>query len=76
MISSVPSVKGNSGSPLFNIDGEVVGLIYGGKPLVERLLSEPPTAASLEVNEFLVPESFNLAATIEGVLKASNEWAD
>ena len=76
LVSLVPSVKGNSGSPLFNIDGKVIGLIYGGKPLVDRLLSDPPTVDSLEIKEILIPKSFSLAATIEDVLKVSNEWID
>ena len=76
LVSLVPSVKGNSGSPLFNIDGKVIGLIYGGKPLVDRLLSAPPTVDSLEIKEILIPKSFSLAATIEDVLKVSNEWVD
>ena len=59
-----------------NMPKSLLFLVYGGKPLVDRLLSAPPTVDSLEIKEILIPKSFSLAATIEDVLKVSNEWVD
>lgn len=42
--------------------------------LIDSLV--PPTVNSLDVKEILIPKSFSLAATIEDVLKVSNEWVD
>lgn len=41
LVTLVPGIEGVSGSPLLNLDGEVVAMTYGGQPLLERDPNEP-----------------------------------
>ena len=74
LVSSVPGSEGNSGGPMFNMDGQVVGLIYGGKPIGEVILGDPPKISSPEARVYLVQESLELAVDIEKAMKVATEW--
>lgn len=50
LLTSVPSLSGNSGAPLLTLDDSVVGITTGGVPR-ERLGSTPPEPVDLEVFE-------------------------
>lgn len=50
LLTSVPSLSGNSGAPLLTLDGSVVGITTGGVPR-DRLGSETPEPVDLEVYE-------------------------
>ena len=54
---------------MFNLDGQVVGLVYAGTPLEQRDKSNPPIVASLEVRQCIMPESLELATTIEEAIQ-------
>ena len=73
LVSSVPGSEGNSGGPMFNMDGQVVGLIYGGKPIGEVILGDPPKISSPEARVYLVQESLELAVDIEKAMKVATE---
>lgn len=50
LLTSVPSLSGNSGAPLLTLDGTVVGITTGGVPR-EQLNSARPEPVDLEVYE-------------------------
>lgn len=41
---SLPSVGGSSGSPIFNMDGELVSMMYGATPIAEARVQTDPAA--------------------------------
>jgi S1-C subfamily serine protease len=41
---SLPSVSGSSGSPIFNMDGELVAMMYGATPIAEARVQTDPKA--------------------------------
>jgi S1-C subfamily serine protease len=74
LITTVPGKQGSSGSPMFNLDGQVVGLVYGGQSLEPRDKNDPPKVASLEVREYFMPESLELVVSIEEAMKRAVDW--
>ncbi|USZ68247.1 trypsin-like peptidase domain-containing protein [Halorussus salilacus] len=70
----VPTIGGNSGSPLVTLDGDVVGLTYGGIPRSRRPLDDPPEPAPPTVYESVAPDTYSLHETVERVESQLDEW--
>lgn len=70
LISSVPTTNGSSGGPLFDLDGRLVGLVYGGtlRRPIELKDGWRPQLAAPDVREFVVPTTVTSAVPIEHVL--------
>ncbi|MDS0243047.1 MULTISPECIES: trypsin-like peptidase domain-containing protein, partial [unclassified Haloferax] len=56
--STLPGTQGSSGSPVFSMNGEVVGLTYGGMPKNARMPGETPEVTDDKVYEKLDPTLF------------------
>ena len=74
LVAIVPGKEGNSDSPMLNMDGQVVGLVYGGQPLEQPVEGDPPKIASPEARVYLMPESLELALAIEEAMKSTADW--
>ncbi|WP_132060501.1 S1 family peptidase [Halorussus amylolyticus] len=70
----VPTIPGNSGSPLLTLDGDVVGLTYAGVPQTYRPPDEAPQPAPSAVYEAVAPQTYTLHETIERVQRQLGEW--
>jgi len=70
----VPTIPGNSGSPVLTLDGEVVGLTYAGLPKTYKAPDEAPTPAPAKVYEAVAPQTYTLHETIERVQRQLDEW--
>ncbi|HUH15245.1 MAG TPA: serine protease [Gaiellaceae bacterium] len=65
--SNVPGGKGQSGSPLLDLSGKVVGVIHGPKRGVVGVAPKPGTTT---IQTRLLPQTMMLAAAIGDALKA------
>ncbi|MBI4305765.1 MAG: trypsin-like peptidase domain-containing protein [Chloroflexi bacterium] len=73
--ATTPSMKGSSGSPVLNLDGQVVGVIWGGEdPEGKRGAGEPPKPSSSAILEYLVARDHALAVGIEEAMKLVKGW--
>ncbi|WP_134672166.1 S1 family peptidase [Halorussus marinus] len=70
----VPTIPGNSGSPVLTLDGDVVGLTYAGLPKTYKAPDEAPTPAPAKVYEAVAPQTYTLHETIERVRRQLAEW--
>lgn len=73
--STVPTFSGNSGSPLLDLDGRVVGVVYGGdydRPVDPG--QRDPKVASSAVHEFAVPTTVTNAVPIEHALRLAADF--
>ncbi len=74
LTSSVPGLPGVSGSPLLNLEGRVVGLVYGGESRKDRAPDEAPSPSASEVREYVIPNSLGLAVPIEEAIALASTW--
>lgn len=71
--TDVPGLQGVSGSPVVNLDGEVVGVTFGAD--VDVPTSGPPEASPTEVHyELLAPEGEALHVPIDVVMELLEGW--
>lgn len=76
LVTTVPISSGNSGSPMLDLEGRVVGMIYASTPRETREVGAAPTPASGTVEEFLDVSrtSFSVAVTIEDATELVEGW--
>lgn len=71
LLSTVPGVQGTSGSPIVNLDGEVVAMTYGGRS--EGSISEDPADPD-PVYRFFTDDDITTAVPIETAIQKMEEW--
>ncbi|MFC4358713.1 trypsin-like peptidase domain-containing protein [Halobium salinum] len=74
LVSTVPSAQGSSGSPLLNLDGEVVGLTYAGVPETTRRPGSAPEPSDPRVRESFEVDTDSLHVPVETVLETVADW--
>lgn len=73
--SSVPGRQGVSGSPVLNLEGEVVGLTYAGSPIQDKQPGEPPIVAEPVVYDRPIASlSWGNHVPIDTVMTYYEEW--
>ena len=75
LVATVPVEGGVSGSPLFNLNGEVVGMTWGGDSVFERSAGEPaPVAPTRVFDTYLSQIGPSLHVGIDIVHRLREEW--
>jgi serine protease Do len=72
--STVPTARGNSGSPLVTLDGDVVGLTFASTTRASRFPGTAPEPSDDAVREEFRPESTALHVPVERVTSLVEEW--
>lgn len=73
--ATVPGVQGVSGSPVFSLDGAVIGMTHAGEPVFERSPGEPaPIAPSYVYDIPLSPIMTSTHVGVDIVPKLVEEW--
>ena len=72
--STVPTARGNSGSPLVTLDGEVVGVTFASTTRTSRLPGAAPEPSAPAVRESFEPESTALHVAVGRVESLVEEW--
>lgn len=75
LYTTVPSLKGSSGSPIADLDGSVVGLLFAGSNRDDNRVGGVPQPAEPTARyDLLSPDTWTLIAPIEDVLDRIEEW--
>lgn len=75
LYTTVPSIKGSSGSPIADLDGNVVGLLFGGTARDDYRVDGVPQPAEPTVRyDLLSPDTWTLLVPIEDVLEQIEAW--
>jgi len=75
IITSVPGLSGVSGSPLIDMDGDVVGMTYAGQPRTDQTSGGRPEPGPTDLHVYpMVPDSQGLHVPIEDALALKEEW--
>ena len=72
--STVPTARGNSGSPLVTLDGDVVGMTFASTTQMSRLPGAAPEPSDPTVRESFDPESTALHVAVGRVESLVEEW--
>ena len=75
LVTSVPGRRGNSGSPLLTLDGDVVGLTYATTPARARRPGEAPDPTDDRVHEALSARTDSVHVPIGEAVEAVRRWA-
>lgn len=73
LVTDVPSLQGNSGSPTMTLDGEVVGMLKGAGGVGEPEGAPQPADPAVQT-EPLTPEETVLHDSIETVMNLVGRW--
>ena len=76
-VATTPTMGGNSGSPVFDLDGNVVGVLWGGEnPDDDRKIgdSTPPAPSSSGVRDFITTADLSLSVAIEEAIDIIAPW--
>lgn len=75
LVTDVPGREGNSGSPLLTLDGEVVGMTYGGSPKAGRPPGEPPQPADATVYDRpIAPKAWSNHVPVDVAVDLMDDW--
>ncbi len=75
LVTTVPGREGNSGSPLLTLDGEVVGMTYGGSPKAGRPPDEPPQPADARVYDRpIAPKTWSNHVPVDVAVDLMDGW--
>lgn len=72
--STVPTARGNSGSPLVTLDGDVVGLTFASTTRTSRIPGRAPEPSDAVVRETFRPDSTALHVPVDRVASLVDEW--
>ena len=72
--STVPTARGNSGSPLVTLDGDVVGVTFASTTRTSRIPGTAPEPSDPTVRESFDPESTALHVAVGRVESLAQEW--
>lgn len=75
LVTSVPGRRGNSGSPLLTLDGEVVGLTYATTPTRTRRPGDAPEPTDDRVHEALSTRTNSVHVPVGEAVDAVRRWA-
>lgn len=71
LLATIPGLAGNSGSPILNLQGDVVAMTYGGKPQQDPTIA--PTDDEVRIGTLNV-DPFTSAVPIETAIERMEAW--
>ena len=74
--STVPTARGNSGSPLVTLDGDVVGTTFANTTTTSRFPGAAPEPSDPAVREAFRPDSTALHVAVGRVESLVDRWTD
>lgn len=74
IVTSVPGRRGNSGSPLLTLAGDVVGLTYATTPSRTRRPGDAPEPTDDRVHEALRARTSSIHVPVDEALSAVRRW--